>query len=328
MIRLLIFLVLTIAGAGSAWPHELRPAYLELRETEPDVFSVSWKVPAIGPMRLVLDARLPANCTPRGEAVRTMDDSASFERWTAECPGGLTGQTIRIDGLDSTLTDALARISYLDGAAETVRLVPGAPAFTVAGRQSAWDVAATYLRLGVEHILLGFDHLTFVLALLLLGSGLRTVFKTITAFTVAHSITLSGAALGYLSLPQKPVEFLIAFSIVIAAAELAKAASGPPRLSQRSPWLIAFPFGLLHGLGFAGALREIGLPQTDIPLALLAFNIGVELGQLLFVAAVLLGWRLVSAAVRIPQRRASLAAAYAIGCVSATWMLMRAASLF
>jgi len=154
------------------------------------------------------------------------------------------------------------------------------------------------------------------------------VVRTITSFTVAHSITLSGAALGYLSLPQKPVEFLIALSIALVAAELAKSRGGMQRLSERSPWLIAFPFGLLHGFGFAGALKEIGLPQVDVPLALVAFNAGVEVGQLVFVVTMLAAWKVVSSTLPIPVRQSRIAAAYGIGCVAAVWLLLRSANLF
>jgi hydrogenase/urease accessory protein HupE len=328
VIRLLLGVLFMVAASCAATAHELRPAYLELQETSQDVFNAVWKVPAIGDMRLRLVARLPDNCKPVGEVVKSIEGNAYLERWKAACDGGLTGRTIHIDGLKSTLTDALVRIGYGNGTAETVRVMSSAPEFTVTGEQGTRDVALAYLRLGVEHILTGFDHLTFVLALLLLQSEFRVVVRTITSFTVAHSITLSGAALGYFSLPQKPVEFLIALSIVLVAAELAKSQEGKQRLSERSPWLIAFPFGLLHGFGFAGALKEIGLPQADVPLALFTFNAGVEIGQLLFVVAVMAIWKLASSVTSIPVQQSKLAASYGNGCLAASWMMLRAASLF
>jgi hydrogenase/urease accessory protein HupE len=323
MIRRVLGLLLMLAAVGGASAHELRPAYLELRETGPDLFRVTWKVPAIGEMRLGLYARLPDGCNTQGEVVRSIENNAYLERWTAHCDGGLKGKTLRIDGLNSTLTDVLARIGYRDGSVETVRVMASTPEFTIAGAQTPWEIAATYIRLGIDHILLGFDHLLFVLTLLLLRSEPRAVVKTVTAFTAAHSITLSGAALGYLSLPQRPVEFLIALSIVMVAAELAKSHAGEPRLSERAPWLVAFAFGLLHGFGFAGALQEIGLPQVDIPLALLAFNVGVEIGQLLFILAALAIWKWVFSRLPVSVPQARLAASYGVGGLAATWMLQR-----
>ena len=183
-----------------------------------------------------------------------------------------------------------------------------------------------YFRLGIDHILFGFDHLLFVLALLLLVSDRWMLVKTITAFTLAHSITLSGAALGYLSLPQQPVEATITLSIAFVASELILARPNERRLSERSPWIIALAFGLLHGFGFAGALKEIGLPQSDVPLALLAFNLGVEAGQLLFVAAMLIIFSAASAFFSEPIARTRVAAAYLIGSISMIWLISRVGS--
>ncbi len=185
----------------------------------------------------------------------------------------------------------LARIEYRDGSVEIARLTPEKPAFVAAGTQTIGEVAQTYFRLGVDHILSGLDHLLFVFALILLIHDRWMLVKTITAFTVAHSITLAGASLGYFSLPQKPVEATIALSIAFVASELIKMKPGERRLSEASPWIVAFTFGLLHGFGFAGALKEIGLPQSDVGLALLTFNLGVEAGQLMFLAAVLVSFQ-------------------------------------
>jgi len=166
---------------------------------------------------------------------------------------------------------------------------PERPRFVIAGVQSGWEVAWTYFLLGVDHILFGYDHLLFVFALILLINDFWALAKTITAFTLAHSVTLAGASLGYFSLPQKPVEATIALSIAFVASELVNQRPGERRLSESYPWVVAFAFGLLHGFGFAGALKETGLPQTDVPVALLTFNLGVEAGQLLFVASVWTG---------------------------------------
>jgi hydrogenase/urease accessory protein HupE len=280
-------------------------------------------VPALGDMRLGLYLRLPESCKAKVEPVRSIEGNAYRERSIVFCEGGLRGKPIAIDGLRATLTDALARIEYRDGSVEVARLTPDAPGFVVAGAQSRWEVARTYFLLGVDHILSGLDHLLFVFALVLLIHDRWMLAKTITAFTLAHSITLAGATLGYFSLPQKPVEATIALSIAFVASELIKQRPGERRLSESYSWVVAFAFGLLHGFGFAGALKETGLPQTDVPLALLTFNLGVEAGQLLFVAAVLIAFRAVRAFVSARPVPARLTAAYLIGVVSMIWLIAR-----
>jgi hydrogenase/urease accessory protein HupE len=248
------------------------------------------------------------------------------------CKGGLTNKRIFIDGLSATLTDVLARVESSKGTAQVVKLTPSSPSFMVEAAPSSLHVAGTYLRLGVEHILLGVDHLLFVLALLLIVKGWRRLIGTITAFTVAHSITLAAATLGFVHVPQQPVEAAIALSIVFVAVEIVHGLQGRPGLTERWPWVVAFIFGLLHGLGFAGALREVGLPEKSIPLALFFFNIGVELGQLLFVAVVVcLLFALstfshrqkVSVLDALAPAQAEKAAAYLIGSVAFYWVLER-----
>jgi hydrogenase/urease accessory protein HupE len=229
---------------------------------------------------------------------------------------------VRIDGLSAMVTDVLVRVERADGTAQVTRLLPSDPAFVVeasAGR----GVARTYLGLGVLHILAGADHLLFVLALLLIVKGLARVVATITAFTIAHSITLAAATLGLVDVPGPPVEAMIALSIVFVAAEIVHGAQGRPGLTARWPWVVAFTFGLLHGFGFAGVLAEIGLPQNAIPLALLFFNVGVELGQLLFIGAFAVA-AFFLARIRWP-RWAELAPAYAIGGIAMFWVFQRVA---
>jgi hydrogenase/urease accessory protein HupE len=320
--RLLLPLLCLVAGTASA--HEVRPAYLELRQTGTETYDVLWKVPARGEdLRFGLYVELPADAgnvtEPRGEFV-----AGSFiERWSVRRTGGLDGATIHIAGLAATRTDVLVRVERLDGTTQVGRATPGAPDFTVLAAPSATQVAATYLRLGIEHILLGIDHLLFVLALLILVQGTHRLIATITAFTVAHSITLAGAALGFLSVPVAPIEACIALSIVFVAAEIVHGRSGQPGLTARRPWIVAFTFGLLHGFGFASALHEIGLPQTDIPLALLFFNVGVEVGQLVFIAAVLAA---IALARRIPATLPAWAwrvPPYAIGGMASFWLIER-----
>ena len=322
MRKLLAVILCTLVVLPAA-AHEVRPGYLAINETAADEFRVQWKVPARGQMRLAIYPILPDNCTATSEPL-TRNIAASFmDTWTVSCPGGMTGGTIFIDGLSSLLTDTLVRITMLDGSTRVARLSPSSPAFEVPEAPTLMQVASTYLGLGVEHILLGIDHLLFVLALLLLVRGVRQIVITITAFTVSHSLTLAAATLGWANVPQQPVEAVIALSILLVAVEIVHRDRGKPSLTQQWPWAVAFTFGLLHGFGFAGALNEIGLPEQAIPAALLFFNLGVELGQLLFIAAVLLSWRLLrGVAENLPKPLLQLPA-YAIGTMAAFWAIER-----
>ena len=310
--------------------HEVRPAYLELRQTGEVTWDATWRVPARGDdLRLGLYVELPAGCETTREPQAMLRDDAFQERWSFRCAQGLAGQTIRIAGLASTSTDVLVRITRRDGGTQSTRVLPRAPFFVVEASPRPGDVAWTYLVLGVEHIALGLDHLLFVLGLLLVvGSRRLVLVKTITAFTVAHSITLALATLGVVRVPVAPVEAVIALSIMFVASEALHARAGRPGLTARSPWIVAFVFGLLHGFGFASALTEVGLPQTAIPVALVLFNVGVELGQLAFVALVL--------AFAAMSRRwrehwpawTEVVPPYAIGGAAAYWMLERVAGFF
>lgn len=317
-------LLLLAVGSASASAHEVRPAYLELQQTAADAFDVLWKVPAMGDnLRLGLYVRFPETCEFDAEPTGIFASSAYIERSSVREPNGLVGSTIVIDGLKTTLTDVLVRIERLDGATQVARLMPESPSLIVEASPSGWQVAWTYFVLGVEHILLGIDHLLFVLALVLLVKGWRRIAGTITSFTVAHSITLALATLGLVHVPGPPVEACIALSIVFVAAEIVRSRQGRPGLTERAPWLIAFTFGLLHGLGFAGALSNVGLPQQAIPMALLFFNVGVEAGQLAFVATALLA---IAAVHRSPAPFAKCGgrlAPYAIGSWAMFWVLER-----
>ncbi|TCU41095.1 HupE/UreJ family protein [Rhizobium azibense] len=323
----LLSALVAVFMATSGMAHEIRPAYLDMRETRRDEFAVVWKVPAQRDMRLGLYASLPKPCVEKAEPVRSIDGGAYLERWTVACAGGLKGGEITIDGLRSTMTEALVRIEYESGDTEVVRLMPDAPSFVTAGAQTSLDVAQAYFLLGVDHILSGLDHLLFVLALMLLIREPWMLVKTITAFTIAHSITLAGALLGYFSLPQKPVEATIALSIAFVASELVRMKPGERRLSEGYPWVVAFAFGLLHGFGFAGALKEIGLPQSDVPLSLLTFNLGVEAGQMIFVAAALVVLKAAGALGAIKPAPARQFGAYMIGTAAMLWLVSRIAGL-
>lgn len=321
MIRLLLGLCLMLATLGGTSAHDLRPAYLALTETSPGTYDVFWKVPAMGDRRLSLTPQLPASAieTPREGAFL---DDAYAERWAFSAPDGLSGETISIDGLAAIRTDALVRIERLDGGVQTVRLTPSSPALTVAATQSALEVAKEYFLIGVEHILSGLDHLLFVLGLLLLLGGWRRIAVTITAFTIAHSITLAAAALGFVHVPPRIVEPLIALSILFLAVEVARSWRGEVGLTSRYPWAIAFAFGLVHGLGFAGGLSLLGLPASDIPLALMSFNLGVEAGQIAFVVAMLCLFQALGP-LRLVSRAASVTSCYVVGTAGAFWVFER-----
>lgn len=326
MRAILTSLLVWCALAVAAVAHEVRPAYLELRESATDTFDVLWKVPANGEMRLALYVRFPADASQISEPRGMFSGGAHLERWRIQRPGGLDGQSIAIEGLSSTKIDALVRVTDLNGVTQTFRATPDAPSVTIAAAASGWQVARTYTALGIDHILLGIDHLLFVLALVLLVKGWKRLVGTITAFTIAHSITLAAATLGFVHVPGPPVEACIALSIVFVAAEILRSRAGKPGLTERAPWVVAFTFGLLHGLGFAGALSEVGLPQHAIPISLLFFNVGVELGQLAFIAAVLM---VAALARRVPLPLpgwAPLIPPYAIGALAMFWVIERTAA--
>ena len=320
---LLILLLPVVAGA-----HESRPGYLEINElaNTGGQYELLWKVPRRGELVMPLKARLPEHCRDLRDPTEFASAGGYVVRRNIDCGElGLDGQTIIVDGLTTTITDVLARITLASGDTQTVILRPNDTSFVVAARQSNWDVFTAYLILGVEHILFGIDHLLFVLGLLLIVRGLRLLVETITAFTLAHSVTLGMAALGFVKVPQAPVEAVIALSILFLASELVHQRRGRIGLAERYPWIVALSFGLLHGFGFAGALSEIGLPQSAIPLALFSFNVGVEVGQLLFVAAALIVIAVLKRIRLTWPEWAMLAPAYGIGSLAAFWTVQRIA---
>ena len=326
-----------LAGPPAVQAHEVRPAYLELRETAPNEYSVLWRTPVLSGMRLPVALKLPDGVRNVKEpVVQELTDSLLERRWIDAGAGGLAGKRIEFPGLQLTITDVLARVERLDGTHFTELVRPSRPWLEIAAPRGALATAGAFFAQGVEHILLGFDHLLFVLGLLFLVSGWRQLILTVTAFTIAHSITLAAAALGFVNVPQAPVEAAIALSIVFVAAEILRATRGEAGLAERFPWVVAFAFGLLHGFGFAGALREVGLPEQDIAVALLFFNVGVEAGQLAFIAAAVTVLSIVTRAMgsrdrvrRDPWHAETLLrqpVAYAIGSVAAFWVIQRIAA--
>ena len=325
----LLALAVVLAGALSllrapAHADEFRPAYLQLHQIDPETYEVTWKVPAReGGLRMALEVRWPEGTVNLVEPHGTSDSVVHVRRWRVWHPGGMQGKVVGVDGLAASSVEVLVRVEGIDGSAQVTRLFASRPSFTLARDAGAFAVARVYSLLGVQHILLGADHLLFVFALVVLVRGGRRIVTTVTAFTLAHSLTLVAATLGWLALPPPPVEAVIALSVAYLAREIVLGWRGQGSLTQRRPWLVAFVFGLLHGLGFAGALAGIGLPEKAVPLALACFNIGVEIGQLLFVAAVLGAAAAGRRWVARPLPALQWIAPYAIGGTASFWLIDR-----
>ncbi len=322
MIRLLLASIILAALVSPARADELRPGYLELTQRDAAHWGMVWKAPVLGGLATHTRPALPAFCRESAPVAR-LEGPALVLSSQVKCAHDLAGAEVGIAGMDAAFTDALVRIAPLGRPVQAARLTATHPRVTVATVPDRWEVARSYFMLGIEHILTGYDHLLFVVSLVLLLGRLGPVVRAATAFTVAHSLTLAGTTLGLIGLAQAPVEALIALSIVFLAVEIVKRRPGAPRLSERIPWLVAFFFGLIHGFGFAGALREIGLPSGDVPAALVTFNLGVEAGQLLIVAVALMliaGVRRDSPQSLAPATRF---AAYGIGITASYWFVDR-----
>jgi hypothetical protein len=322
------YLPLFLSLAASVAADEIRPGYLEITETSADVYAVLWKVPLMGQMEQRLNPVFPEHCATLTPVGSYPTPGSLIRRWSIECPGGLREQTIPITGLRETVTDVLAQFQWLDGSSQVARAGPGNPVLNVEAAATAGAIIYTYTVLGIEHILGGIDHLLFILALLIIVRGVGRLVATITAFTIAHSITLAAATLGIVNVPGKPVEAVIALSILFLAVEIVHSCRGRVGAAERYPWLVAFSFGLLHGFGFAGALAEIGLPQQEIPLALVFFNVGVELGQLIFVACFLVLTWLTARLVPARGNWVRVVPAYLIGSIATYWTIERVVSFW
>ena len=325
------FCLALVAVSFAAHAHDARPAYLEITQTAADRYDFLWRTPVFSGMPLPVRLKLPDGLhevTP--PHTRELSDSL-VERRVVEAPGGLAGRRIEFPGLQGTISDVLVRVRLANGESTTSIVRPSQPWFEVSALPDGpFDVAVAFVGHGISHILGGYDHLLFVLALLMIVRNTRTLLWTITAFTLAHSITLALATLGVVYVPGPPVEAAIAFSILLLASEIVRMRHGAPSLTARWPWVIAFIFGLLHGFGFAGALSDIGLPKGDIPLALFAFNIGVEAGQLAFIGVVLGALWLTR---RFTNQRGvahyvGQAAPYVIGVLAAYWFVDRIAAFW
>jgi hydrogenase/urease accessory protein HupE len=312
-----------LAATGAALAHEVRPGLLELTETASGTYAFLWKKPTGGEVESQIAPVVPAECRLVTPGQEQLTPGAVVVRGTLACPGGIAGRTIAIAGLEATITDVLVRVNHADGRLESYLLRPTTPSVTFGAITSTAERAAGYVQLGIQHILLGVDHLLFVLGLMLIVSDRWTLVKTITAFTVAHSITLAIATLGYASAPLPPLNAAIALSILFLGPEIVRKWRGQTSFTIRHPWVVAFAFGLLHGFGFASGLSSLGLPKAEIPLALLLFNVGVEIGQIAFVLLVILlerAFRVLE--VRWPRMVARLPG-YVVGTLGAFWTIQR-----
>ena len=307
--------------------HEVRPAYFSITQTTDTTYQVVWKLPAQGNAIPKIYPTLPDDWQILGEKSNLLPGNLR-RIYTIQVNDAIGGATLYFEGLEKTLIDVLISIKMSDGEQYSSMIKPANPIYVIPLAPDQWSVIKTYIFLGIEHILLGVDHLLFVLALLLISKGFGRLVKTITAFTIAHSITLSLATLGVVGLPGAPVEAVIALSIVFLAVELIHYYNGREGLTVRYPWVVAFTFGLLHGFGFARALSEVGLPQSDIPAALFFFNVGVELGQLAFVIVVLgLLWTLGKIKITLPNWL-KWVPPYAIGSIATFWLIERILDFF
>jgi len=314
--------------AASASAHESRPASLEIRETAAGQFSLLWRTPVLAGLRLPVALRLPPDLRDLQEpVVQQLADSIIERRWIGAGADGLAGRRIEFPGLQLTITDALVRVELLDGRRWTTIVHPSQPWLVIAAAPSGWEIAGTYLAHGLRHILFGADHLLFVLGLLLIVADRWMLLKTVTAFTAAHSLTLAVATLGHATVPAVPLNAVIALSILFLGPEIVRVWRGETSFTIRHPWVVAFAFGLLHGFGFASALSDTGLPRRELPLALLCFNGGVELGQVGFIALVLGLERAFAALEMRWPRWVQALPGYAVGSLGAFWTLQRVALL-
>lgn len=319
-----IFIIsIFLLNISPSFAHIFAPSLYELKETGSDTVNARWKEPILRPRGAMLRPVLPPNCEGVGKVNFEYVDTGAVAAWNLECPGGLIGKTVSVENIATSKADVLLRVELLDGRSIRQVLTESDSSFVIPERESSLSVFKGYLLLGTEHILEGFDHLLFILGLVLIIGWSRQLLWTVTAFTVGHSITLGLAVLGFVNVPQQLTEAAIALSIYFLAIELYRSYKSHNTLMNRYPWIIAGLFGLLHGLGFAGALSEIGLPQTDVPLALLSFNIGIEIGQLVFVGLVLVAWAVLRRIPIVWPQFAKHTPAYLIGSLAVFWFLER-----
>jgi hydrogenase/urease accessory protein HupE len=328
-IRFVLWALLMVFSTSALRAHESRPAYFEVKQTTTGQYSFLWRTPLLSGMRLAVTPEFPRDVRQLKTPVsQETIDSVVTRYWIEAGPSGLSGKRIEFPGLQGTITDVLVRVELLDGRSWTAIVHPSQPWVEITAAQTGAEVVVTFIVQGIRHILFGADHILFVLGLLLIVKNRWMLLKTITAFTVAHSITLAVATLGFAEAPILPLNAAIALSILFLGPEIVRSWRGETSFTIRNPWVVAFAFGLLHGFGFASALTSAGLPRTELPIALLSFNLGVEIGQLSFVALVLLlerAFRILE--VRWP-RWAEALPGYTVGSLGAFWTVQRVAIMF
>ncbi len=329
LLAVTLVVVLCAGLLGKAFSHESQPGLLEMRQLSTNRYEVIWRAPIYYGRPHPAKLQLPGDWKTIGEpTVRQLPDSALHRRIVAVEGGFIDGSVIRFPGLEATITDVFVRISRLDGSEASLVVRPTKPYAELRGERPWYVSSGEYLVLGFHHILMGIDHLLFVLGLLIIVSGRRMLLKTITAFTVAHSITLAIATLGYASVPGPPLNAAIALSILFLGPEIVRVWRGETSFTIQHPWVVAFGFGLLHGFGFASGLSTVGMPRAEIPLALLMFNVGVELGQIVFVVLILLMRRSFKVLEVHWPRWVEFAPGYTIGSLGAYWTIQRTVMMF
>ncbi len=323
----LIGILLLLVSAPASWAHPLAPSLLDVREVANGRFEVLWRTPQLRASGVELVPRLPDHCETLGRPVAGAGATDLTLRWQVDCgESGIIGDSIGVEGMERSRTVTLLRIANLDGSRTRMLLDAENPSWQIKARGVRDSVFMSYLALGFDHILSGPDHLLFVLGLLLLIRGRRRLLAAVTAFTLGHSLTLALATLDLVRFPTSLVEVAIAMSLVVVALELCDTEQTVQSRIRRRPWLIAFSFGLLHGLGFAGALQQVGLPGNEIPEALLSFNIGIEFGQLVFIAGILVAARIGAKPLAWVQQSGPLVQrmpGYAIGSCAMYWVIER-----
>ena len=325
-----VLVLLLMAGvSGVSFGHESQPGSLEIRQLAPARYEVVWRAPIYYGKPHPAELALPEEWKTLGEpTIRQLADSAVHRR-IVEVPGeSIDGSVIRFPGLEKTITDVFVRVSRLDGSESTSIVRPPGPSVELRGERPWYVSSIDYLALGFHHILMGIDHLLFVLGLLIIVGGRGMLIKTITSFTIAHSITLAIATLGYAQVPGPPLNAAIALSILFLGPEIVRVWRGQTSFTIRHPWVVAFAFGLLHGFGFATGLSTAGVPKAEIPLALLTFNVGVELGQIAFVVLALLCYRSLKVLKFSWPRWVEFGPGYAIGSLGAFWFIQRTWMMF
>jgi hypothetical protein len=319
-----LFSLVLLFAISVAVAHEVRPCYLEIKETSPGQYTILWRTPVLAGMRLPVSLRLPDDVKNlKDPESQELTDSLVEHYWIDAGPNGLAGKRIEFPGLQATITDVLVRVELLDGRSWSTIVHASQSYVEIAAPQSHLAIIGAYTIHGIRHIALGADHLLFLLGLLLIVKDRWMLIKTVSAFTVAHSITLALATLGYAIAPVVPLNAAIALSILFLGPEIVRAWRGETSFTIRHPWVVAFAFGLLHGFGFASALTNAGLPRAELPMALLSFNVGVEIGQLGFVILILLlerAFRILE--VRWPRFVEALPG-YAVGSLGAFWTIQR-----